>query len=159
VLLAQLNIARMLAPITSPAMADFVARIEEVNARSDVAPGFVWRLRSDSGYGAVDQRIFDDDTLLVNMSVWTDSQSLFDFVYRDESHRQTFARRREWFAVVSEPMVVCWWVAETRMPTVADAQRRLETLRERGPSVEAFPFRRVIAPEFRPTYSAGAGSS
>ena len=139
----------MLGPITSPVMAQFVARLDVVNAQAEAASGFVWRLRDDGGPGALNHRIFDDDTLLVNLSVWTDSQSLFDFVYRDDSHRDALDQRRQWFSVVAEPTAVCWWVPPTQMPTVAAAQERLVTLRERGPSVDAFPFRRVIADEFR----------
>ena len=36
--LAQLNIARMKHPLDAPEMADFVARLDEVNALADKAP-------------------------------------------------------------------------------------------------------------------------
>jgi Domain of unknown function (DUF3291) len=42
--LAQLNIARLVAPIDSPILADFVAQLEEINQLGDHSPGFVWRL-------------------------------------------------------------------------------------------------------------------
>jgi hypothetical protein len=42
--LAQVNIARLRAPLDDPALADFVALLEPVNAAADRAPGFVWRL-------------------------------------------------------------------------------------------------------------------
>ena len=42
--LAQLNIARLMAPLDSPQVADFVAALDPVNALADSAPGFVWRL-------------------------------------------------------------------------------------------------------------------
>ena len=65
---AQLNIARLLAPIDSPRLAGFVRRLDEVNAAADSAPGFVWRLQSESG-NATDIRPWGDD-VIVNMSVW-----------------------------------------------------------------------------------------
>ena len=42
--LAQLNVARLVAPIDSPELADFVARLDEINALAEASPGFVWRL-------------------------------------------------------------------------------------------------------------------
>jgi hypothetical protein len=149
VLLAQLNIAKVMAPIDSPAMASFVARIDDVNDQADKAPGFVWRLTYGDGPGAIKQRIFDDDTLIVNMSVWADAASLFDFVYRNERHRDALRQRREWFAVATEPMVVCWWVPATRMPSVLDAQERLILFREKGPSIDAFAFQKEIPAKFQ----------
>ena len=46
--LAQVNIARLLAPLDDPLLADFVANLEPVNALADRADGFVWRLQ-DAG--------------------------------------------------------------------------------------------------------------
>ena len=45
--LAQVNIGRMLAPLTEPEMAGFVAQLDPINALADGAPGFVWRLVGD----------------------------------------------------------------------------------------------------------------
>jgi hypothetical protein len=47
--LAQVNIARMLAPIDSPVMAAFVAQLDAINALADGHPGFVWRLVGAGG--------------------------------------------------------------------------------------------------------------
>ena len=35
--------------IDSPEMAEFVARLEDVNALADESPGFVWRLQTEQG--------------------------------------------------------------------------------------------------------------
>ena len=48
-LLAQVNIGRMLAPLDSPQLADFVAALDPVNAAADAAPGFVWRRQTEDG--------------------------------------------------------------------------------------------------------------
>jgi hypothetical protein len=58
--LAQINIARLLAPLDSPTMAEFVALLEEINALADRSPGFVWRLQSEAG-NATSLRPFDDE--------------------------------------------------------------------------------------------------
>jgi len=65
--LAQVNVARLREPLTSPLLADFVAALEPINALADRSPGFVWRLQTEAG-DATDVRLFDDDLLLVNMS-------------------------------------------------------------------------------------------
>lgn len=66
--LAQLNIARVLAPLDSPQVADFVAALDPVNALADAAPGFVWRLQTEDG-DATSVRVWDDDRIIVNMTV------------------------------------------------------------------------------------------
>jgi len=47
--LAQVNIARLKAPLASPELADFVARLDEINALADRSLGFVWRLQGAAG--------------------------------------------------------------------------------------------------------------
>ena len=67
--LAQVNIAWLRAPIDDPLLADFVARLDEVNALADADPGFVWRLQTEAG-NATAIRPYEDDRILFNMSVW-----------------------------------------------------------------------------------------
>ena len=47
--LCQINVGRLLAPVGDPGIADVVAQVPEVNALAESSPGFVWRLKSDSG--------------------------------------------------------------------------------------------------------------
>ena len=91
--LAQVNVARPLAPIDSPQLAEFVGQLDRINALADVAPGFVWRL-TGAWWSAVDVRA-DDPTLLVNMSVWVSPEALFEFVYKS-AHTAVMARRADW---------------------------------------------------------------
>src|SRR5256885_6866464 len=93
--IAQLNVGRILAPTDSPQLAEFMAALDEINARAEATPGFIWRLQSDSG-NATDIRVSEDPSFLVNMSVWATIESLFDFVYRS-AHTAVMARRRQWF--------------------------------------------------------------
>ena len=46
--LAQVNIGKILAPIDSPVMAEFVANLDRINALAENSEGFVWRLKDDS---------------------------------------------------------------------------------------------------------------
>ena len=47
--LAQVNIGRARGEMTDPVMAEFVARLPEINALADQTPGFVWRLQTEDG--------------------------------------------------------------------------------------------------------------
>src|SRR5712692_211537 len=78
--IAQVNIARMKGPLEGPVMAGFVARLEEINALADRAPGFVWRLQTPEG-DATYLRPYEDDRILINMSVWESVEALKDYVY------------------------------------------------------------------------------
>ncbi len=93
--LAQINIGRMRAPLESPVMADFVAQLDEINALADGSPGFVWRLQGE-GNDATSLRPFDDDFIIVNMSVWESIDDLRAYVFKS-AHAAVMRRRREWF--------------------------------------------------------------
>jgi hypothetical protein len=143
--LAQVNIARMLAPLDSPQMRDFVDNLDRINALAEAAPGFVWRLMDDSG-NATDLRPFEDDWLILNMSVWQDVDSLYQYTYYSE-HVEVFRRRHEWFEVIKEPMMALWWVAAGNTPTVTEAAKRLDHLRQHGPTAQAFTFKKRFEPQ------------
>ncbi len=138
--LAQLNIARMLAPINDPLLAEFVANLERINELADHAPGFVWRLQSESG-NATDLRPFEDDLILVNMSVWESLASLKEYVYKS-AHAEIMRKRRQWFEKTEEAFTVLWWIPAGTIPTIADAKERLQHLRCHGETAHAFSFRR-----------------
>ena len=138
--LAQLNVGKIVAPLDSPRMAGFVDRLESVNSQAESAPGFVWRLKDD-GAGATSIRMFEDDLLLVNMSVWESPEALHDFVYRQIDHADALRMRREWFEQVSDMMVVCWNVSEGHIPTIEEAKEKLLTLRAEGSTEGAFTLR------------------
>jgi hypothetical protein len=142
--LAQLNVARLRAPLDSPQLAGFVAALEPVNALADAAPGFVWRLQTDDG-DATGVRAFDDRLLIVNLSVWTSLEMLADFAYQGP-HRDVMVRRRQWFERMVEAYQALWWVPAGTVPTVADAESRLGLLRAQGPTAEAFTFRSSFPP-------------
>jgi hypothetical protein len=137
--LAQCNIARLLAPLDSRQLAGFVAALEPVNRMADHAHGFVWRLQTEAG-DATAIRAFEDDMLLLNMSVWGSIEALAEFTYRT-AHRDVMQRRRQWFERLADAYLVLWWIAADTRPTVTDAKARLELLRRDGPSPEAFTFR------------------
>jgi hypothetical protein len=147
--LAQFNIARALAPMDDPLLRDFVAALDDVNVLAERSPGFVWRLKSDSG-NATDIQAYDDPQMIVNLTVWASIDALFDFTYRS-GHAKIMARRRDWFEKLSQPHIVLWWIPAGHLPDVNEAKARLELLHGQGPGPEAFTFKARFAP---PEFSA-----
>jgi len=140
--LAQLNIGIIKGTMDSPVMADFAANLERINALAERSSGFVWRLQTDAG-DATALRPFEDENMLVNMSVWRDAESLSTYVY-GSAHVELTRRRREWFERMREAFLVLWWVPKGHRPSVVEALAKLEVLRARGPSAEAFTFRHAF---------------
>ena len=141
---AQVNVARLLAPLDSPQLADFVAWLEPINRLADSSPGFVWRLQTADG-DATGLRPFDDDWLIINMSVWESVDALDAYVYRS-GHAQVFRRRREWFERLGEAHLALWWVAVGHRPGLDEAKERLELLRTQGATDAAFTLRQRYPP-------------
>jgi len=142
--LAQINIARMLAPLDDPLMAAFVEQLDSINAVADASPGFVWRLQATEG-NATAVRAYDDTHILVNLSVWGSLETLAAFVYAG-AHRPVMQRRRQWFARFDGPYTALWWALQGHIPTVDEARERLEHLRTHGPTEVAFTFKSPFAP-------------
>ena len=142
--LAEVNVGRMKTPLDDPAMADFVARLDEINALADAHDGFVWRLQTPEG-NATYLRPYDDDRILFNLSVWESVETLKEYVYRT-AHNELLRDRRKWFEHMSEMYLAMWWVPAGHIPTVDEAKQRLEHLREHGPTPHAFNFKQVFEP-------------
>ncbi len=137
--IAQVNIGRMLAPLDSPTMAGFMARLADINALADSAPGFVWRLQTESG-DATSVRVFDDDRMMLNMSVWDSIEALWNFSYKTE-HAPVISGRTQWFERLSTPYMASWWIPAGNLPTPQDAKMRLQLLEQQGATAEAFTFK------------------
>ncbi len=147
--LAQVNIGRLVAPLTSPQLKDFVDALDPINALADAAPGFVWRMQTEDG-NATAVRAFEWDTgtsagIIVNMSTWRSVEDLAAYVYSGE-HRAVLKRRREWFERMPEAFTALWWVPAGHRPTTDEAEDRIRHLRAHGPTPYAFTFRETFPP-------------
>ncbi len=146
--LAQANVAYALAPHDDPRMADYMARLDEINQLADGSPGFVWRYLTDSRDPA--QREFPDPNVLFNMSVWESIDALHAYTYRT-AHKEVYAGRKKWFvdvkSVVGGHALAMWWVPVGYRPSVAEAKERLEHITAHGPSPRAFTFKQRFEPE------------
>jgi hypothetical protein len=143
--LAQVNVGRLLAPLESPLIADFVAALEPVNAVADAAPGFIWRLQTEDG-DATAVGGFEEDAvdaaggIVINMSVWESIEALGAYVYSD-AHVAVLRRRREWFSRMKDAYLALWWIPRGHIPTVGEAEDRVRYLRTHGPTPHAFTLR------------------
>lgn len=140
--LAQVNIGRIKAPLDDPIMAGFVARLDEINALADTSPGFVWRLQTAAG-NATYFRPYDDDRILMNMSLWESVEALHQFVYRTV-HVDVLRQRQQWFEPLARAYVALWWVPRGHLPGIDEARKRLAHLDQHGPTEFAFTFQRVF---------------
>ncbi len=143
--LAQVNIGRVRASLEDEIMQGFVSRLDEINALAEASPGFVWRLKSDVGPSSY-LRPYDDERILVNMSVWESVEALKNYTYRTV-HAELLRDRKSWFEKFEGVFLALWWVPEGRIPSVDEAKKRLEHLDAHGPSQFAFTFKTVMPPD------------
>ena len=144
--LAQINVGRLAAPRGDRRVADFFAALDRINALADASPGFVWRLKDESG-NATNITPAADPLFIVNMSTWMDADALFDYVYRS-AHTPLMARRREFFSHYEGAYQALWWVPAGTIPTIADGLAALWKLDRFGPAPQAFTFKmRFPAPD------------
>lgn len=143
--LAQFNIAKMKGLIDSSIMDGFRNSLDYVNAIAEKSPGFIWRLKDESG-DATNIKVFNDEYLIVNMSVWKDIDSLFNYVYHSD-HVEYFKRRKEWFHKMEKMHMVLWPVPEDHFPSPEEGKERLEHLIKHGESDYAFSFKQKHKPK------------
>jgi len=135
----------MKAQLDNPLMAGFVARLDEINALADHSPGFVWRLQTPAG-NATYLRPYDDDRILVNMSVWETVEALKQYVYHSV-HAELLRQRQQWFEKFDGIYSALWWVPLGHLPGVDEAKKRLAYLDAHGPTQFAFTFKTVFPPD------------
>lgn len=140
--LAQINVGRLLYPITDPRIADFVNNLDAINALAEASPGFVWRLKEENN-NATSITAYEDPSILMNMSVWESPEALYEYVYKT-MHRRFVQRRKEWFQLFGAQYIALWWVDDGHVPTPNEGQRRLAHLERYGPTAHAFTFRKLF---------------
>jgi heme-degrading monooxygenase HmoA len=151
--LAQINIGRPLEPLESERLRGFVDMLEPINALADSSPGFVWRLQTEDG-DATAIRPFEDDQMIINMSVWATLEDYAAFVYGPQ-HGAVMRQRKQWFETMR--IYTCaWWIPVGTIPTPAEAIARLDLLERLGPTADSFTVQRpfpapdsVVAPDVR----------
>ncbi len=134
--LAEINVGLFRYPTDDPRMADFMNNLDRVNGLAERMPGFVWRLKDDTG-NATDIEVPEHPGMAVNLSVWEDVASLENFVW-NTVHKRFYERRAEWFALMDSMHHAMWWVEPGTEPTVAEAMERLAHYDAHGNTDRAF---------------------
>jgi hypothetical protein len=129
----------MLGEIDDDVMAGFVARLESLNELADSSPGFIWRYQTEAG-DATEVRVFDDEMILFNMSVWESVEALEGYVY-SSNHVEALQKKAEWFERPTKPPLVLWWVKAGHVPSVEEAKDHFDVLWRDGPRPSAFSFK------------------
>ena len=142
--IAQVNIAKRLAAMDDPIMQDFINNLDRINTIADGSEGFIWRLQDEDKDEAV--TVFQDDSLIINMSVWKSLESLFNYTY-NSGHIEVFKRKKEWFSKMKMMHMAFWYVPQGYEPTFEDAKDRLDYLNTHGDTPYAFSFKSKFTPE------------
>ena len=143
--LAQINIGRLKHPVDDPRVGEFMDNLDPINEIAEQSPGFVWRLKDDSG-NATAIRAFDDALILPNLTVWDSIDALKSYVFKSD-HARFLRQRREWFLPMEDlPVLTMWWIPAGHTPSLDEAKQRIDHLAEHGPTGHAFTFRSTFDP-------------
>lgn len=139
--LAEVNIARLKAPVGDPVVQPFVDALDRVNAVADRMDGFVWRHVDGTG-NATETLVSEDPCVIYNASIWRDVASLERFVW-GTVHARFYERREEWFTAMASMGVAMWWVPPGTRFQPSEAMERLADLNDNGPTDRAFSWRQA----------------
>jgi hypothetical protein len=125
--------------INDPIMKEFVENLDAVNQIAEKSEGFVWRLKNENN-NATSLNPYNDETIIINVSVWKSIETLENFMYRT-FHSDFLKRRKEWFLNYGSAQTAMWWIPEGHIPTMQEAVDKLSFLQTNGPSPNSFDFR------------------
>ncbi len=138
--IAEINIAKMKGvDINDPIMKEFVENLDAVNQIAEKSEGFVWRLKDENNNATI-LNPYNDETIIINVSVWKSIETLENFMYRT-FHSDFLKRRKEWFLTYGSAHTAMWWIPEGHIPTMQEAVDKLSFLQTNGPSPNSFDFR------------------
>jgi len=139
--LAQINLARAVDDLDKPAMAEFMAALDKVNAIAAKSPGYVWRLDDPVAHEQA-KTLLGDPRETYTLSVW-DSADALEFFAWNTVHRRFMNNRHKWFVPPTAPFLAMWWIPAGTTPEFPEALARLDHLRKHGPSHRAFGWRNL----------------
>lgn len=143
--IAQINVARMLGVnIEDPIMREFKDNLDSINELAESSEGFIWRLKDDTN-NASNFNPYDDEQIIVNISVWDSLKALESFTYKT-FHSEFIRRRKEWFSKFGKAYYALWWIREGEIPTIEQCVTKLDHLQKNGPAKEVFNFKQFFPP-------------
>jgi hypothetical protein len=143
--IAEINVARMKwVNINDPMMKEFVENLDKVNSIAEMSEGFIWRLKDDNN-NATSLNPFDDEQIIINVSVWENLEKLENFMYKT-FHSEFLKRRKEWFQQYGKAHTALWWVQHGHFPTLQEAIANLDYLQKNGPTQKVFDLKNKFPP-------------
>jgi Domain of unknown function (DUF3291) len=144
--LAEINIARMKGvDINDPIMKEFVDNLVLVNTLAETSEGFIWRLKDDESSNSTAFNPYNDEQVIINISVWESIETLENYVFKT-FHTDFLKRRKEWFQTFGTASTAMWWIPEGQFPTIEEAVEKLDALQKNGASEQVFNFRKKYLP-------------
>lgn len=138
--LAQANFAFWKEDLAAHHFQYFLTHAEKIMASADAQSGLIWQNPAKFVEDEEVIRVFGQQRIIMNMSVWNSYESLRDFVYR-YAHGAAMREKHHWFDSQAEEVTyVLWWVEPHHTPSLMEAKQKFELLKSRGPSPEAFDF-------------------
>ncbi len=126
-------------------MEGFASRLDELNHLADHSAGFVWRLHTEDGTSTSMRPYPNDPLVIINMSIWESIEALHGFAYRSH-HGPMYVARHTRFEPMEGHTLALWWVPPGYTPDASQGKVRLELLRRRGPSPQAFTMKQRFPP-------------
>lgn len=140
--LAQINVAKIKGKnINDPVMKEFVDNLDKINGLAESSEGFVWRLKDESNHAA-NFNPYDDEQVIINISVWEDVESLQHFTFKTH-HVDFVKRRKEWFSNFGKAYYALWWIKQGGFPSIEECVKKLKDLENNGPSEDVFNFKKT----------------
>ena len=138
--IAQINIGRIKGVnIDDPIMKEFKENLDTINLLAEQSKGFVWRLKDDSN-NATNLNPYNDEQVIINVSVWETIEDLETFVYKT-LHTDFLRRRKEWFHSFGKAYAAMWWIKPGHYPTTQEATEKLDYLQKNGPTPSVFDYK------------------
>lgn len=139
--IAQLNIGVLNFPRDHEASAEFVENVPRVNALAERSKGFVWRCVDEQVAVKAENIDFfgGDPRATFTLSVWESLEDFDQFVHRT-IHGGFLKRRELWFKPLGAKSYVIWRVPAGHIPKLSEGLARLQALRDRGATEDAFDF-------------------
>ncbi|NJN35214.1 MAG: DUF3291 domain-containing protein [Saprospiraceae bacterium] len=138
--ISAINIGRIVGnTINDPIMSEFTSNLDKINALAESSKGFIWRLK-DSENNATSFNPYNDERIIINISVWENIEALQNFAYQT-NHADFLKRRKEWFEKFGKAYTCLWWIMKGAFPTVEEAVERLDFFQKNGATERAFDFR------------------
>lgn len=138
--LAQANFSFWKEDLLPSYFQDFLSYAERIMISAGTHPGLIWQNPAKFVEDENVIRVFGQSRMIMNMSIWNSYTSLKDFVYR-HAHGDAMREKHHWFEHQADKVTyVLWWVAPGHQPDLVEAKERLDLLKLKGSSPEAFNF-------------------